>query len=212
MAPKRAYHHGNLRPALLEAALGLVAEEGTATLSLRAVARAAGVSRAAPYHHFADKEALLAAVKQHGFDQLVACMETEVPTDGPRLDRLEACGQAYIRFAVANPELYRLMFGERTFDAEAYPELANSGRCTFQLLLDQVIGAQGDGTFRPGDPLKIALSIWAGVHGITMLLLDGVHPAIWPDPSEADVAEWTGLTLSAIVHGFCVEPEPLPLG
>ncbi len=106
----RPYHHGDLRRALVEAGRRLLEREGSAALSLRAVAREAGVSAAAPYHHFKDRAALLYAVAHEGNVALNDAMRAAFEASEPGQDRIVAVGVAYVGFAVANPALYRLMF------------------------------------------------------------------------------------------------------
>src|SRR5215472_15487155 len=104
------YHHGGLRDALIAAAQEILEDDGLAALSLRAVARRAGVSPAAPYHHFPDKQALLDAVAERGFDALTAAMTTRMDKVSGGAARLDASGIGYVAFAVANPALFGLMF------------------------------------------------------------------------------------------------------
>src|ERR1700683_2993238 len=110
---KRAasYHHGDLRDALVLAARTILEKRGLAALSLRAAARAAGVSPAAPYHHFADKKALLDAVAAQGFDALTSAMEKPMAKKTDPDARLDASGIGYVVFALENPALFRLMVG-----------------------------------------------------------------------------------------------------
>src|SRR4051794_27635084 len=119
----KPYHHGDLQRALVDAAVALLAEGGAAAVTLREVARRAGVTHAAPYRHFADKAALLAAVAEEGFRALhdaVARAGAEAPDDP--LARLAASGQAYLRFAMSHPAHYRVMFGPDVA-AREHPEL-----------------------------------------------------------------------------------------
>ena len=103
------YHHGDLRDALIAAAQDIMETEGLAALSLRAVSRRAGVSPAAPYHHFPDKQALLDAVAERGFDALTSAMTERMDRAGDSAARLDASGIGYVAFAVANPALFGLM-------------------------------------------------------------------------------------------------------
>src|SRR5688572_32508569 len=104
MPARRSYHHGDLRRTLLDASLALVQEQGIQALSLREVARKAGVSHNAPYHHFPDKSSLMAAICQEGFEGLAREMAAAraAAGDDPRA-RMEACGQSYVRFALSSP-------------------------------------------------------------------------------------------------------------
>ncbi len=109
--PPQPYHHGDLHEALVRTARKLLEKDGLEHLSLRGVARAAGVSPAAPYHHFADKHALLGAVAAEGFTQLREEMLARMATVPDAAGRRDACGIGYVAFAVKNPALFRLMFG-----------------------------------------------------------------------------------------------------
>src|SRR3954468_16224943 len=111
MPARRSYHHGDLRRTLLDASLALVEEQGIGALSLREVARKAGVTHNAPYHHFPDKGTLLAAISEEGFALLAREMTAARAgaRDDPR-SRLEACGQSYVRFALKSPAHFRVMF------------------------------------------------------------------------------------------------------
>ena len=106
-----SYHHGDLRDALLRSARTILETQGLAALSLRGVARAAGVSPAAPYHHFPDKQTLLNAVAAEGFDALTSAMEKRMATKTGLNARVDASGVGYVTLAVENPALFRLMFG-----------------------------------------------------------------------------------------------------
>ena len=143
------YHHGKLRPALMLAAGETLEKEGVAALSLRDAARRAGVSHNAPYRHFADRDALLAALAAEGFHMLGEAMRGE---PGKQM------GEAYVRFALAQPERFRLMFGARRQAAqETYATLLSAFR--------------KDGAI--ADPDKAAAAAWSLVHGLAQLILDG---------------------------------------
>jgi AcrR family transcriptional regulator len=171
--PKRSYHHGNLRRALLDEALATIRAEGVDGLTLREIGARVGVSRTALYRHFADKRALLAAVATEGFatlrQQLVGAWE-----DGGRSDAaLDAMGVAYVRFAVANPSHYRVMFGGFVDHELPDPALRHEGAGAFQALVDALVALQRDGQVRGDDILMMARYVWAVVHGVAMLAIDG---------------------------------------
>src|SRR5262245_58895526 len=108
----RTYHHGNLRPALIDAAMQILQRQGMDAVSLRAVARHARVSHSAPYHHFANEAALLAAMATAGFERMIEAIQFEVARtakDDP-WERLRATGRAYVLFAVQQPSVFRIMF------------------------------------------------------------------------------------------------------
>jgi AcrR family transcriptional regulator len=165
------YHHGDLPRTLVAAALELMEQGGINALTLRATARKAGVSAAAPYRHFADKSALLAAVAEDGFRELVAVME-KVKTDNPiPLTRFQAQGLAYVRFALQRPGHFRVMFGPEVADHERYPSLFQVAQRAFDLQVEAVRDCQATGIVRDGDSEHMALVAWSTVHGIASLVL-----------------------------------------
>lgn len=170
---KAQYHHGDLRHALIEASLALIAEEGFAALTLREVARRAGVTHAAPYRHFADKEALLAAVAEEGFRTMAAQMRERMAREEQPLERLAACGVAYVLFAVAHRSHFRVMFGPHFARPMKHEGLGTEGGNAFGLLVQSIIQGQQTGVLREGEPLPLALVAWAQVHGLASLLVDG---------------------------------------
>jgi AcrR family transcriptional regulator len=172
----RRYHHGNLRRALLDHALVMIRRGGVDALTLREIGAGVGVSRSALYRHFADKRALLAAVATEGFrtlrEQLVAAWE-----DGGRgRAAFEAMGDAYVRFAMANPAHYRVMFGGALDPKAAERELAIEASGAFQALVDALTALQRARLVRNDDPLQMARFVWAVVHGVAMLGIDGQLP------------------------------------
>ncbi|MBD2463734.1 TetR/AcrR family transcriptional regulator [Oscillatoria sp. FACHB-1407] len=186
MAEKTTYHHGDLRQALITGAIALITEEDVSNLSLREVARRVGVSHTAPYRHFQDKEALLAAVAEEGFMGLTEAMQRGIQQapDDP-LKRLEATGVAYVQFAIAHSSHYRVMFGRYTGEESLHPERAQAGGQAFQVLLDVIVAAQKAGAVRPDDEMQLAWVAWSTVHGLAMLLLDGRLPITQPHEIEA---------------------------
>jgi AcrR family transcriptional regulator len=172
-----AYHHGDLRNALIEAGLAVLREHGAAGLNLREVARRAGVSHAAPYRHFDDKEALVAAIALEGFEKLArAIHRTDSQHAGASpIDKLLAAGEMYTRFAIEHADHFRIMFtGERS--PEAHPELYNASKRGFLYLISVVQAGQQAGDIRTGDPIDIAKMLWVTMHGIATLINDGQLP------------------------------------
>jgi len=170
---KKRYHHGDLRNALIRAGQTILAEEGVAGFDLRKVARAAGVSHAAPYRHFADKQALLAAIAQEGFDQLTVRMSAalaEAPEDAQ--SQLTCLAHAYVRFALEHPAHMREMFSGLTVDRAVYPTLHAAAKAAFQHLMQVVERGQSRRAIGPGDPTSLATIMWSQIHGITMLLIE----------------------------------------
>ncbi len=177
-APRAEYHHGDLHRALLRAARRILKDEGLEALTLRGVARAAGVSQTAPYRHFADRAALIAAVAEQVFQELerelirAAARPDATLGEAPTTARggLQAIAVAYVRFALARPGEYRLMFGHELALAAPTPP---SRQKVFEFLRVGIAMLQQRGLVRAGDPQTMALTCWALVHGLVMLALDG---------------------------------------
>ena len=160
---RTSYHHGSLRDALLDAALELIEQHGTAGLSLRAAARAAGVSAGAPYHHFQDKSALIAQLTEQSFAMLHATLQRTEKSAEDADERAFALARAYVRFAVEQPTRFRLMMGH---DAQAVGP-SDSARRAYELMRRAVL-AQGQCI----DPARV-LASWSIVHGLAFLAIDG---------------------------------------
>jgi AcrR family transcriptional regulator len=173
-ARKRAdrYHHGDLRRALLQAAVRTIGNHGIDALTLRGVGSALGVSRTALYRHFRDKAALLAAVGAEGFRTLRAELSESWERGGRGQRGFKAMGVAYVQFAVAHPSHYRVMFGADIFGAE-YSNLAQESTGAFQVLVDGIVELQGRHLARRDDPRQMAMFVWATTHGVAMLAIDG---------------------------------------
>ena len=171
MPNQKAYHHGDLRAALVKAAREIVDEKGPDVVSLRGVAEAAGVSRAAPYHHFQDKQALLAAVAAVGFHELAELMLGKVdPSASPR-SRLDELGFGYIEFGVTNPNLFRLMQGPAFQVPDIYPDLDTARGASASPLVEAVSACLPDQTEKK--IMTACAAAWSIVHGMTMLATDG---------------------------------------
>ncbi len=167
------YHHGNLRQVLLQTAEDELARCGSEKLSLRALARKAGVSQTAPYRHFVDKNALLAALATRGYiDLTTAMIRSEQNVPGSPLDKLRAVSHSYVDFALAHPALFKLMFGPALEPHAQHPELFEASRQTFILVHAIVRQGVEDGVFRQDDVEYLTNTAWAGVHGIVTLKLD----------------------------------------
>lgn len=160
-AEARRYHHGNLRSALLESARGIL-EEGASDLSLRAVARRAGVSHAAPYRHFPNHEALLVELAKEGFVELREEIVSAAAQKAVESDRIANIGAAYMRFAAKRPALARLMFGPQLPNRDNFPELTAAA----DAIGNEIGNALHD--------TALGLAVWAAVHGLAMLILENV--------------------------------------
>jgi AcrR family transcriptional regulator len=168
---QRKYHHGDLRAALIEAGVALLREVGPASLSLRAAAREAGVSAMAPYRHFADKNDLLAAVAAHGFGLFGAALAAAAQARAEAGDALSAQGVAYVRFATAEPALFRLMFGPVIGGEAGLEALKGAGAPAFEQLRAGVAAAMPG--LEPERREDFVLACWSIVHGLSCLLVDG---------------------------------------
>jgi len=186
-APSKArYHHGDLRRALLEAALALIVEKGVEGFSLRETAREVGVSPAAAYRHFEDKMALLRALASDGMGRLALAMEEGMarargaPGSPARAAaELAALGTAYVEFAVAHPAHFRVMFGPWCLGAEhaeLHAEAAPHGRDPYQLLVDALDGLVKAGAIAPAARAGAEIVAWSSVHGLASLLVEGALP------------------------------------
>lgn len=167
----KAYHHGDLRAALIAAAGEMLERDGPEAISLRAVARAAGVSQSAPYNHFQSKEDLLATVAALGFDALAASQKRASNTAHPGEARITALGLDYIAFALAHPQLYRLMYGAGVSDWCAHPAVMEAKGASFRPVQDALKEHLGRHS-TCADVETAAIAGWALVHGLSMLLLD----------------------------------------
>lgn len=167
-----SYHHGNLHQGLIDAALGLIASEGAQALTLRAVARKAGVSHAAPYRHFADKEALLVAVAEEGFQRLSRSMAQRMECYTDPLARFLQSGVGYVLFAVAHPAHFRVMFSSAFSCQEPPPGLRQAGEAALAVLTNAITGAQMVGQLNGAKVESISATAWSLVHGLASLLID----------------------------------------
>ncbi len=166
-----AYHHGNLREALIETVLDLIGKHGPAGFSYADVARAAGVSPAAPYRHFRDRNALMAEVARRGFERFAADLEAAWQEGRPNpVAAMDACGRAYLAFARREPAFYAAMFGSGA--AAADPSLRAAAERAFAVLrrAAEAVSATYSGPERP-PALMVALHLWAEAHGIATLFL-----------------------------------------
>ena len=179
VAVKKPYHHGDLRDALLSAAEQALADLPLEQISLREIARRAGVSHAAPKHHFSSLGQLLGEVAARGFERFVAELDVAAGrvADQSPAARMLAMARAYLRFAAANPAVYGLMFGKREDVVDRTPHLSNAMFAAWAQLEGQVAGVVG-----PQRSKYAAVTVWSTVHGLAMLRLEHkLPPHIDPD-------------------------------
>ncbi|MFE0511581.1 TetR/AcrR family transcriptional regulator [Streptomyces sp. NPDC058964] len=169
MPASRPYHHGDLRAALLKSAERTLREKGVAAISLRELARDAGVSHAAPGRHFKDKQSLLDALALDGYERMNRALDA---ADSPGLalePRITALARAYLGFAVENPELLELMFA-RKHDPDGSAQLASAVDRSLGSFTRLVAEAQERGEIVPGDPERLTLVAAASLHGLAALI------------------------------------------
>jgi AcrR family transcriptional regulator len=168
---REPYHHGNLRAALVEAALEILERSGPSELSLRKLAAAAGVSRGAPYAHFRDKRELLRAVSDAGFARLAGAMAEPDPSASSR-DRFLRTGRGYVAFAIRNPSLFRLMFSAELAPAPG----AGKNRLAFELFRERLSDFLRENAPAIIPSPALETMAWSLVHGLATLLLDNRLP------------------------------------
>jgi AcrR family transcriptional regulator len=201
------YHHGDLRRALLRGARKRLEREGVEGLSLRMVAAEAGVSHAAPYHHFADRDALVAALAAEGFDGLTQALAAAdaAPARTTRA-RLVELGVAYVGFARANPALFRLMFGPILGRKASYPELLASAGAALAVLQNAVTRVVGERKAPEG-----TLASWSLIHGLATLRVDGALVGVpLPTNDDAELARKLGTLLAAGLTSGARPPTSSP--
>ncbi|MBF0858139.1 TetR/AcrR family transcriptional regulator [Gluconobacter sp. LMG 31484] len=194
---ERPYHHGDLRRALIETALVMLAADQNWTFTLREVARRTGVSHAAPYKHFRDREDLLRELARLGFVQLGESMTQAMSlTQSSVREQFIAGAQACIDFALCNSGLYRLMFSADA-DKSMDPDLHDAAMKTFTILLQLLEEGQRDGSFRPVNIDALAAASWAQVHGLAMLAINGqlLEEKVGSEPVLA--------ALNVLLDGMC---------
>jgi AcrR family transcriptional regulator len=174
MPEKKTYHHGDLKNALIKAGVEILAKDGVSGLSLRKVAARVGVSHTAPYAHFVDKQALIAAISTEGFRQLYERIDDVVDKykSNPRKQLVEAAW-TYVQFAMNDSDRFKVMFSGILEKEKEYPEFVVESQRNFQLVKMIVEANQASGVLRSGPSDLTALSVWGIVHGFVMLLLEG---------------------------------------
>lgn len=186
-----SYHHGNLRPALLDAAEELLVEGGVEALSWREIARRAGVSPGAPYHHFADKAALLTALSQRHLDELHRLFQIAIAEHQDPLEQLRELGMVYVCYAVEHPAAFRLMFRPE----KGSPFGGEPGTTpVFGLLLEVVRACRERAGRLSEETERVAFSALGLVHGLAALLLDGPLASLAVDHEQVRALVRTSTT------------------
>ncbi len=204
----RKYHHGSLLAVLVDTAARLAAERGYESVSLREVARQAGVSQAAPYHYFRNKSALVAAVAEAGFQLLDAAQEAALrhAPDDP-VQRLATFSASYVRFALDRPHYFKVMFRPHLAQHGEYPALSEVAKQSFERLVEIVRAARLASDQDDADPSVAATLIWAVPHGLALLFVEGplatkTTPRALEDLARAAMPALAAASLDEI------EPEP----
>nr|WP_321474446.1 TetR/AcrR family transcriptional regulator [uncultured Paludibaculum sp.] len=169
-ADSKPYHHGNLRATLIQASLELIRAQGPDGLTLREAARRAGVSHAAPYRHFRDKDELLAAIAEDGFQRLTTSIQAAVAQSREPRERLSLAGVSYVEFGVDHRAEFHVMFS-LALDPAVHPATGAAAEAAFQALLNLTEDLNGAGLLPRTDPRTAARIAWAHVHGLTELAL-----------------------------------------
>jgi AcrR family transcriptional regulator len=169
---RSTYHHGDLREALIEQGLQLLDRVGPRALSLRELAKQAGVTHSACYRHFANKEDLFSAIAARGFRALAAAMAEDAARHRDPVAALRAMGFAYVRFAVTSPAYFRAMFGGYVSLAARSAEMVAASAAALSLLRDGIVAAQDRGRVKRLPAENVLVAAWALVHGLGMLLVD----------------------------------------
>lgn len=181
------YHHGNLRQALIDEAGKVLEHRGVEAISLRGLARALGVSHAAPNHHFSDRHELLAELAADGYRGLADAMSEAMDGEDPG-DWLRRAGEAYIRFGLANPQRYRMMFASQLMTGECPDRLLAESSRAYLLLLRAAYGEKPEVDPAEYRIATTELAAWSMVHGSVMLWLDG---QLGPSLDESTFLELT---------------------
>jgi AcrR family transcriptional regulator len=171
---KPTYHHGDLKNALIAAGIDILSKEGLHALSLRKVAQRAGVSHAAPYAHYADKQALIAAISTEGYRRLYETLQAiSARYQGDPLRQLVEGAWGYLQFALQDPGHFKITFSSAIEKEQDYPAFVQVSQQSFGVVVQMVAACQAAGILRPGPPDLLAVSVWGLVHGVTSLLLEG---------------------------------------
>jgi AcrR family transcriptional regulator len=196
ITPDKPYHHGDLRQALLDAALLLSTEQGIDGFTLREVARRAGVSHAAPYRHFADKGALVEALATEGWYALAHTLEKAWrSSEEDSLGRVVGIGRTYVQFALRRPAEFRLMVRPELHHskrhAQAPTPLQQAAQQSANVLIQGIAQGQADGLIVSDNLQGLALTCWSAMHGLAVILLDGLMTAGTVDEQMAELVAQT---------------------
>lgn len=197
MAARKPYHHGDLRAALLDASRTLIRRKGLHGFTLREVARRAGVSHNAPYRHFRDRNDLLAAIAEEGFNLLTAKVREAASKGAGPLDGLRLAGIAYVQFGLDRPEEFNVMFSIVP-DPGIHPSAKAAADAAFKSLLALIVDCQRAGLLARYEPLTAARIVWAQVHGITEL----ARRRQFAFRTRQEIVDFTAIAATALQTGI----------
>lgn len=214
--PRRAYHHGDLRKAALEKALQHINRDRDTSFTLRELAASLGVSSTALYRHFENKLALLAAVAEEGYRELLRRFDAGDSAQPGALEAMAFRGRAYVQFAVAFPAHFRVMFLPQLRQPGAFPALRDLRQQVYGRLEQALSGLQREGLLSGADLRDIALTSWATVHGLASLLVDG-QVRVEAGAGGKEISALIGRVLAVQAEGFLAEgvklaPRKRPAG
>ena len=200
---RKQYHHGDLGRALVESGLNVLKQEGLEALTLRRAAREANVSASAPYRHFADKQALLAAIAEEGFREL---MDMLLETQKSFPEDLNRVAQTYIQFAMKEPETYRLMFTKNlNGETVSRAEPQNEDLDALKVLNETIERGIQNGQIETGSAGDLAIAVWSMIHGFALLIIDGVLPK--ESSTELNLLKVLGLTKNQFQNSWDLGPQ-----
>jgi len=172
-AATNRYHHGNLREVLIDSAEQAIVSQAAEELSLRALARAAGVSQTAPYRHFNDRNELLSAVSERGYVRLIERLSSTIERSSSNPgEQVKAAAKCYIGFAIENPSLFKLMFGPLLQPTHQFPPLHDKIRACNKLVQSMLAAGVQSGSIMSEDLRYLTNTAWAGIHGLATLVID----------------------------------------
>lgn len=208
-APKKSYHHPDLRSALIREGLVFMKDHKVDELSLRELARRLKVSHMAPYRHFADKETLIAAMIEEGFKELTLHLAEPLKTEKDFETLFYEMGKAYVHFVINNPDHARLMFGGFLYEPGKHCQAEKCGDMAFGRLLDMIRIGQEQKVLRNDDPMIMAFYIWSGVHGFALLMIERQFDGVNKDASNLiQVDQMVKYMSTNMLGGLRASPQP----
>ncbi len=197
----KSYHHGNLKPVLIDSALALLKEKGVAELSLREIAKMSGVSHAAPYRHFKNKAELLATIIEYEFNKF-SDMLIKIQRDFPEdpVKQLTESGASYVLYCVKNPDMAQLMFGGTVNPQDANSDFRKASQVALKNLIRIIRSGKQKKIFKDRKSLNLALACWASMHGLAMLIVAGQVRVAWD--TEEQLYQLSTLICSTILTGI----------